>query len=223
MSTHITMAIALTKDRPDKPTETILSSPQDGHAPGDLSIRLSEDLAKRLTEMIERNRQCAAGNGRPSAKDAHVKDFHVADVLDNIGEIECASKSIILNGFPGGPFGELYGIDIDPVIWASQAMMDMLAGLTSFALSVGKGFASNPGSTTTLALYAAYLSYMQIQSRKPLGAENWIAQGYHVELANSHHGLSDTNYANHGNDHSKLFQPTRMFSVLYDGWQHERL
>lgn len=92
MSTLIIVVIVLTEHMPDMPTETILNSPQDGHAAGDLAIWLSEDLAKRLTEIIDLSQQCAAEIGKPSAKDAHIKDAHVEDVIYNIDAIECASK-----------------------------------------------------------------------------------------------------------------------------------
>ncbi|KAH4219132.1 hypothetical protein HBI06_191950 [Parastagonospora nodorum] len=166
---HVTSAAG-----PDKPRATLLSTPQDGHPEGDFAIYLSDDLAKRLTEMIDRSQQCPAAVGKPGAKEAPVKGQAGQDVIENIGAIICAAQSLVLNALSGGPFSDLTSLTGKQPAWASSGLVDAVSAVTSFAITQTKAFGVGETGATTLAIYSVYLAYLKIHEGKALGLVNWI-------------------------------------------------
>jgi hypothetical protein len=154
-----------------------LSSPQDGHAPGDFAIHLSADLARRISEMIDRSQQCAAGNVNPGAKVAQLNDLSVKVQAGDATAIKCAAEAVVLNSFPGGPFSDLSSITGDQPGWSSPDMADVVTSVTGFALAQYKSLGGTAAGATTLAIAAVYIAYVQIRGRTPLGTVNWISGG----------------------------------------------
>jgi hypothetical protein len=162
----------LTHPSSDLPTETILSSPQDGHAAGDVAVYLSEDLAQRLTEMINRNQQCAAGENRPTANNAQLKAGPTFNGVSQMGAIICAAQSIILNAFSGGPFAELGLHQGKKLAWASPDLVQATADVAALASETARYMALASVDTASLAFWAIYLSYTTIKNKIPLGTAN---------------------------------------------------
>ncbi|KAF1917522.1 hypothetical protein BDU57DRAFT_537190 [Ampelomyces quisqualis] len=159
---------------PEMPTETILTSAQDGHAVGDLGIFLSEDLAQRLSEMIARSQQCPASDGRPKAKTAKMKALSLDDATNTIGEIICAARSLVINAASGGPFAELAAIHGKQPAWSSPGMMQAMQEVADFAVAQAGFLRLNGQDATTLAFVSFYVAYMVIKNKAPLGRVNWI-------------------------------------------------
>ncbi|KAH3995359.1 hypothetical protein HBI70_178250 [Parastagonospora nodorum] len=158
----------------DKPTETILSRPKDGHKPGDFAIHLSADLARRLSEMIDRSQQCPAGDSKPGMKVAQSNGVSMKALVDDTGAIKCAAEAIILNSFPGGPFSDLGSVTGEQPGWSSSDMIEVASSVSTFATSLVKSFGGNAAGATTLAFAAVYIAYVQIAGKQRLTTVNWI-------------------------------------------------
>jgi hypothetical protein len=165
----------LKSPRPNLPTETVLSSPQEGHAAGDVVVCLSEDLAKRLTEMIDRSQQCGASVKQPTVKNAQVKEGPVGGIAGQLGAIICAAQTIVLNAFPGGPFAELGLNQGKRLAWALPDLVQATADVAAFASEQARYMALASVDTASLAFWAIYLAYTRIKNNIPLGTANWIS------------------------------------------------
>ncbi|KAH7408683.1 hypothetical protein DE146DRAFT_786096 [Phaeosphaeria sp. MPI-PUGE-AT-0046c] len=159
---------------PDKPMETILTSPQDGHEVGDVAIQVTEDLATRLTEMINRSQQCPAPQLRRSPTNAHKGTVTREEVNDQIFAIICAAKSLVLNAVSGGPFAELSLIKGQQPAWISPDLAQAMGDVASFAISQSSFLQLNDIDAATLGYVSFYLAFMVIRNKTPLGRMNWI-------------------------------------------------
>ncbi|KAH7063892.1 hypothetical protein BKA63DRAFT_428648 [Paraphoma chrysanthemicola] len=149
----------------DKPTQTTLSSEQDGHSPGDLAIYLSDDLAGRINEMIVRSQQCDVGNGLTLG----VKAVSAQDISEQISGIICAAKALVLNAFPGGPFADLAAIQAKQPAWSAPELVDALFAVVSFAIAQARYLKMTASDATTIAYISFYLAFINIRNKVPLG------------------------------------------------------
>ncbi|OAK97290.1 hypothetical protein IQ06DRAFT_358668 [Phaeosphaeriaceae sp. SRC1lsM3a] len=147
---------------PDKPTETILTSPQDGHTIGDVAIQVTEDLANRLTEMINRNQQCLAARGRRRSSDAQIAAVSTRDVNGQIAAMICAAKSLVMNAVSGGPFAELSLIKGQQPAWLSADLAQAMGDVASFAVAQSSFLQLNDIDAATLGYVSFYLAFMTV-------------------------------------------------------------
>jgi len=66
-----------------------------------VALFLSADLAARLNSMISISKQCAAG---AEFSGSNKRKLRSRDVEDQLGEVVCAAREIVLNAGPSGPF-----------------------------------------------------------------------------------------------------------------------
>lgn len=163
------MVDLLTCISPDAPTQTTLTSPQDGHSPGDVAIYLSEDLASRVTEMIERSQQCAAGDAFPTTK-----SFRTRELENRYGAIICAAQQVVLNASPGAPFAELALLQGKQSSWSSPILMQAMGEVIGFAVKQARFMKLSDEAATHLGFYSFMLAYTVINNKKPLSRVNWI-------------------------------------------------
>ncbi|KAF2028204.1 hypothetical protein EK21DRAFT_114118 [Setomelanomma holmii] len=135
----------------NKPTQTTLSSMQDGHPQGDVAIYLSDNLANRLNEIIART------------------------ICEHIDAIVCAAKALVLNAFPGGPFADLASIQAKQPAWSTPDLVDATFAVVTFAVTQARYLRLTAEAATTLAFASFYVAYMNIKNNKPLGRVNYIA------------------------------------------------
>lgn len=150
-----------------------MSSPKDGHNPGDFAIHLSADLARRLSEMIDRSQQCAAGDVKAN-KAAQQNGVSMKALADDTGAIKCAAEAIVLNSFPGGPFSDLGSMTGEQPGWSSPDMIELASSVKTFAAGLLKTFGGNTVGATTLAFAAVCIAYVQIAGKQRLTTVNWI-------------------------------------------------
>lgn len=184
----------LTDIRPDKPTETILTTPQDGHIVGDVSIQVSDDLANRLTEMINRSQQCPASKARRRSSNANRSTLTTREVSDQIAAMICAAKSLVINAAMGGPFAELSLIKGQQPAWLSADLAQAMGDIASFAVAQSGFLQLNNIDAATLGYVSFYLAFMVIKNKTPLGRVNWIAASEFdgVVTASPTHGVTIT-------------------------------
>ncbi|CAO2649935.1 Nn.00g012270.m01.CDS01 [Neocucurbitaria sp. VM-36] len=153
----------------DAPRQTTLSGPQDGHSPGDVAIYLSDDLARRLTEMIERSRQCTAGDAFPSNK-----RFRRRDGEEAYGEVICAAEQLVLNSAQGAAFADLAQFQGQQPAWTSPELMQAMGEVTTFAATKASLMKLPKDAAAPLAYVSVMLAFVVLVMKQPLSNINWI-------------------------------------------------
>jgi hypothetical protein len=139
--------------RSDAPRQTTLTESKDGHSAGDVALFLSADLAARLNSMINISKQCAAGVEFSGSNKRRVRS---RDVEDQLGEVVCAAREIVLNAGPSGPFGELGLLLGQEPIWTDADVQQAMFGVINMAVDAAE-FLARPRQAMRIIAAASFL------------------------------------------------------------------
>ncbi|KAI4684338.1 uncharacterized protein J4E84_006326 [Alternaria hordeiaustralica] len=160
----------VTTTQSDAPRQTTLTESKDGHSTGDVALFLSADLAARLNSMINISKQCAAG---AEFSGSNKRKLRSRDVEDQLGEVVCAAREIVLNAGPSGPFAELGLLEGQEPIWTNPDVQQAMLGVLDFAADLAVYLAQPRQAMIIIGAASFLLAYNAIVLMMPPSVTNY--------------------------------------------------
>jgi len=135
-----------------------------------VALFLSADLAARLNSMINISKQCAAG---AEFSGSNKRKLRSRDVEDQLGEVVCAAREIVLNAGPSGPFAELGLLEGQEPIWTNPDVQQAMLGVLDFAADLAVYLAQPRQAMIIIGAASFLLAYNAIVLMTPPSVTNY--------------------------------------------------